>query len=262
VTTIPAGQTGILAEFVTDLRYEDLPRSTVEHVKRIVLNIAAAALWGRRVEGGRQVAEVLKSFGGNAEAGVIGDKARLPAPHAAAIASAMAFATMSDDTHGPAQLHLGHALIPAALAEAERRAIGGREWIAAVAAAAEVAIRIAASVGPAQDTEHNSVRMGFWSEAKNAFGPTLVTARLRGLNAVETRHAIGIAATSSSGMVWPSGYRPPPHTESCGTVFAWDAAKPVIMGMTAARLAEAGMTAVHDSLEGAGLGSRLRRRSR
>ncbi len=243
--------TAMLSEFAAGLRYEDIPEAAIEHAKRIILNIAAAALWGRRTDGGRQVATVLEAMGGAAEASVIGGRERLPAPHAAAIASAMAFSTMSDDTHGPAQLHLGHALIPAALAEAETRRIDGRAFVAAVVAAAEIAIRIAGSVGPFQDIEHNSVRMGFWSEVKNAFGPAVVSARLRGLGAEQIRHALGIAATSSSGMVWPSGYRPPPYAESCGTVFAWDAAKPVMMGMTAARLAEAGMTAVHDSLEGA-----------
>lgn len=243
--------TAMLAEFVAGLRFEDVPQAAIAHAKRIILNIAAAALWGRRTDGGRQVATVLEAMGGNPDATIIGSSVRLPAPQAAAISSAMAFATMSDDTHGPAQLHLGHALIPSALAEAESRKITGREFLTTVVAAAEAAIRIAASVGPSQDVEHNSVRMGFWSEVKNAFGPALATARLRGLDEERIRHAIGIAATSSSGMVWPSGYRPAPHTESCGTVFAWDAAKPVIMGMTAARLAEAGMTAARDSLEGA-----------
>jgi 2-methylcitrate dehydratase PrpD len=57
-------QTAMLAEYAVQLRYEDIPPAAIDHAKRILLNIAAAALWGGQTGGGRQVQAVFEAMGG------------------------------------------------------------------------------------------------------------------------------------------------------------------------------------------------------
>jgi 2-methylcitrate dehydratase PrpD len=241
--------TSRLADFACSLEYDDIPGDVVAHVKRIFLNLTAATLWGWRTRGGQQVHQVMRTLGGQPEATVMASTNKLPAVYAAAVHASLAFATMTDDTHGPAQIHSGHASIPSALAEGELAGASGRDVIAAIVAANEVGIRIAHSVGPEQSQTHNTMQMGFWGELKAGFCALVASGRLIGLTSEQMAHGIGIAATSSSGVL-ATGYALPPHATQCGTIFAWDAGKAVLMGGLAARLAKAGMTSGPAPLEG------------
>lgn len=234
--------TETLARYVSTVRFADLPDDVVVHAKRITLNLVAASLWGWVSAGGTQVHRVLAALGGPPEVTVFGMSDRMPIPHAAALHAALAFASKSDDTHGPAQVHIGHAVVPVALAVGERAGISGREFLATVVAAIEAGVRVADAVGPGQDLAHNSMRMGFWSEVKCGIASALAAGRLGGLSVEQLCHAVGIAATSSSGLLSSAGYGPAPHRAPAGSVFAWDAGKAVLLGTLAARLAAAGMT--------------------
>jgi 2-methylcitrate dehydratase PrpD len=242
--------TETLSEFVADLEFDDIPDDVVAHVRRIVQNIVAATLWGWRSAGGPQIRQVMAALGGSPDVGIWGTALRLPVAHAAAVHAGAAFASKSDDTHGPAQLHPGHAVVPTVLAYAERGGATGRECVSAIAAAIEAGVRVADAVGPSQDLEHNSMRMGFWSESKCSIVAAFAGARVAGLAPELLSHAIGIAATSSSGLLTSAGYGRPPHALSAGSVYAWDAGKAVLLGCLAVDLAAAGMTAGPAPLEG------------
>lgn len=241
--------TETLSSYAVDLRYDDLPDEVRTHVQRMLLNMLGAMAWGARTAGGHQVETMLTRLGGPEEASVLGSYHRMPSAYAAATHAGRAFATMSDDTHARAQIHSGHATIPPALAMAESLRLSGREFITAVVAANEVAIRIAYAAGPEQSAQYNTFRAGFWSEVKSTFAAAVVTGRLLRLTHAQMGQAIGIAASSSSGLL-AAGYGLPPQETECGSVMAWDAAKAVMLGMQAAQLAQAGMTVAPEPLEG------------
>ena len=242
---IRGAATRALAAYAAGLRFEDLPSSVVEHVKRIVLNQIAAALSGRSTGPGLEAANVLGAMGGVGEATVIGGTSRLPAPAAAAVNATLAWAPMNDDTHVASLFHSGHHCVHPALSEAEARGAGGREFVAAAVAASEVGIRIARATSPAQDRVHSSSALGFWSELRGPFCSAVAAARVANLDAERMGHALGIAATSTSGLQELGESSP-----RSGTVYAWEAGKAVLNGMLAARLAAAGMTDGPAPLEG------------
>ena len=235
-----------LARYAADLKYDDVPAGIVEHVKRITLNQIGAALSGWTVGPGSEVFSVFEEQKGVEDATVIGNAVRLPAPNAAAVNATLAWAPMNDDTHVGALLHSGHNSVPPALAEAEFRGAGGREYITAVVASNEVGIRIARAVSPAHDGNYNSSHLGFWSELRGPFCSSVAAAKVLGLNAEQVGHALGIAATSTSGLQALGESSP-----YSGTVYAWEAGKSVLSGMLAARLAAKGMTDGPEPLEGA-----------
>ena len=234
-----------LAQYAAGLNYDDIPAGIVEHVKRITLNQIGAALSGWTVGPGSEVFPVLEELGGAEEATVIGNAVRLPAPNAAAVNATLAWAPMNDDTHVGSLLHSGHNSVQPALAEAECRGAGGRDYITAVVASNEVGIRIARAVSPAHDDNYNSSQLGFWSELRGPFCSSVASAKILGLKAEQVGHALGIAATSTSGLQALGESSP-----CSGTVYAWEAGKSVLSGMLAARLAAAGMTDGPEPLEG------------
>ena len=242
--TIRGESTRALAAYAAGLRFEDLPSSVVEHVKRIVLNQIAAALSGRSLGPGLEAVNVLGAMGGVGEATVIGGASRLPAPAAAALNATLAWAPMNDDTHVASLFHSGHHCVHPALAEAEARGACGREFIAAVVAAGEVGIRIAHATSPAHDGAYSSSALGFWSELRGPFCAAVAAARIANLDAERMGHVLGIAATSTSGLQALGESSP-----KSGTVYAWEAGKAVLGGMLAARLAAAGMTDGPEPLE-------------
>ena len=235
-----------LARYAADLTYEDIPSEVVEHVKRITLNQIGAALSGWTVGPAFEVFQVLEELRGAEEAAVIGRRLRLPAPNAAAINATLAWTPMNCDTHVGSLFHSGHHSVQPALAEAEVRGVGGREYITAVVASNEVGIRIARAVSPAHDDDYNSSHLGFWSELRGPFSSSVASGKVLGLDAEQFGHALGIAATSTSGLQALGESSP-----YSGTVYAWEAGKAVLNGMLAARLAAKGMTDGPEPLEGA-----------
>ena len=234
-----------LAEYAAGLTFDAIPKEIVEHVKRIVLNQFSATLWGWRIDSGTQVYRVMKQMGGAEEAVVIGSDSKLPVANAAAANATLAWSPMTDDTHLSGLIHSGHATVQPALAEGEAAGIAGRDFITAVVAANEVGIRIGHAVSAEQDQEYNINRRGWWGELKNAFPAAVASAKVQNLSAGQMAHALGIAATSTSGLHWTG--ESIPHS---GSVFPWDAGKAVMGGIIAARLAAGGMTDGPDPLEG------------
>lgn len=237
--------TAKLAEFAADLQFRDIPPAIVEHVKRVTLNQIGATLSGWVAGPGVEVFQVFKEFGGVEAASVIGSSVRLPTPAAAAINSTLAWGPMNDDTHVGSLFHTGHGSVHPALSEAEARKASGKDLIRAIVASNEVGIRIARSVSPEHDNHFSTSKLGFWSELRGPFCSSVACGKIMGLSALEMRHAISIAASSTSGLQELGECAP-----VSGTVYAWEAGKAAINGMLAAKLAAAGMAAGAQPLEG------------
>src|SRR5207237_5516692 len=93
-------------------------------------------------------------------------------------------------------LHVGAVVLPALIAIAEQRKLGGREFLAAAAAGYEVGPRVGLCMGP----EH--IGQGWHSGATvGVFAAAAAAARALHLDAGKTVHALGMAGTQSSGLM-------------------------------------------------------------
>ena len=180
-----------LAEFIQEFTYDQIPDDVVRHIKRLLLTIVGTGIAGASEEGCGELREMLVDRGGKPEATVMifGDK--LPATSAAQLNAVMCRALDYCDGMVPG-IHIGSALIPAALAAAELRGgYSGREFITALVVGAEV-----------------GSRMNLTEEEYNGFDPTgvgtvyattAVAARILELDKDQTLNALALAFNRCGG---------------------------------------------------------------
>ncbi len=156
---------------------------------------------------------------------------------AALVNGALMHARAQDDVYFPGLTHAGSAMIPAALALAEARRQPGRDLLTALVAGYEAAGAL--SQGFAMRSSLRGFRpTGIFG----VFASTVAAARLLGLDEAATADAIGIAAHMAAGTSQPWVAGTPEWQLHIGL-----AAR---NGITAARLAAAGMRGAPDALEG------------
>lgn len=145
------------------------------------------------------VAQVLRAQaqeeGGVPEAGLIGVETRVPARMAAMVNGTISHALDYDDTHFA---HIGHpsvAVVPAALAIAERVGCSGADLQTAALIGVEASIRVGLWLG------RTHYQTGFHQTATaGAFGATLASARLLELDEIQMQSALGLVSTRASGL--------------------------------------------------------------
>ncbi len=177
----------------------------------------------------RQMAD---AEGGKQEASLFGG-GLVPARMAALCNGATSHALDYDDTHFAHVGHLSVGIFPAAFALAEELDKSARDCIDAFMIGAEAATRIGIALG---STHYNR---GFHQTATaGAFGATIASGRLLGLNPDQLRHAIGLCATRASGLKSQFGTMGKPY----------NAGAAASNGVESARLASLGMTSASDGL--------------
>lgn len=185
------------------------------------------------------VAEIARTHaaaeGGRPEATALGLPEKLPARASAWVNGAVSHALDYDDTHFG---HVGHtsvAVIPAALAAAERAGASGAAFLDAALIGSEAACRIGAWLGRAH------YQAGFHQTATSgAFGAALAAARALGLSPDEARHAVGLVSTRAAGLKSQFGTMGKPLNAGFAAA----------NGVEAALLAAAGAQSCADGLAG------------
>ncbi len=190
-----SNETVKLADFCSRLRFEQLPEAVVEKAKDHLLDTLGCAIAGRPMESSRPVIGLVRSMGGREEALVIGEALRVPMAQAAFANGTMAHGVELDDTHRWTYLHAGASIVPATLAVAESRCLGGRELLTAIVAGYEAAIRVALAVNPSHR------RRGFHTSGTvGTIGATAAASRAMALDPATTASALGIGATQAAGL--------------------------------------------------------------
>ncbi len=230
--------TRALAEFVAGLRPEDLPKEVIAQAARVVLDAVgcAVAAWTEDAEKSRIARGIAAMYPASPGAGVIGARGIVAQPAFAALANGILVnAADNDDTHKVALLHVGSCVVPAALALAEARGLGGPRLLAAVVAGYEVAVRVGMAVMP--------THYRFWhSTATNGtFGGAASAANAHGLDADGTQRALGLAGTQAAGLNT--------FFESGDMTKSLHPGKAAMNGVLSAQLAALGMTSPPGILE-------------
>lgn len=225
----------MLGRCVADSSWQELDAALRHEAKRSLLNFVGCALGSTRAPAVAAAVRVLQPLSGPAQATVIGRPERLDMLSAAFVNAVGANLLDYDDTHLDTVIHPTAPVAPAVLALAEQRGLSGAAALHAFILGIEVECRLGNAVSPGHYARgwHITATCG-------VFGAAAASAKLLGLTAAQTWHALGIAASQSAGVAenLPSGAK---------NVGVGNAAR---NGLFAALMAEQGYTAAPAAIEG------------
>ncbi len=191
--------TKILASFVANLRYKDLPAEVSERTKRLILDITGIIIRARHdAESTPSLISAVERLGlTEGICSVMGDQ-RSYAPSAAALINGtLAHSLDFDDTHAAGSIHSSAPIVAAALAAAQMSDSSGKELIAAVIVGYEVQIRLSLALNPSTHYDQ-----GFHPTATcGVFGAVAAAGKLLGLDAKGIQNAFGIALSQAAGSM-------------------------------------------------------------
>ena len=227
------------ADHAAGTRFEDLPAEVVDAVKSFILATIGVGIAGSATPESRSLLEVARGWGAGEEAKVWGKGSGLPAGSAAMVNAHCVHCLEFDPIHEPAVVHAMTVVLPALLADVERRlargeTVSGRDLISAVA----VGVDLAGGLGDVTTTALRFFRPG----TAGIFGGVAAVANARRMDSARIADAFGIAYGDLSGTMQP-------HTEGSTML-------PVQMGfnargaLTAIDLAAAGHTGPREVFEG------------
>jgi len=198
-----------------------------------VMDWAACAIAGRDEPVARILRDMVLEEGGAPQAALVGCATRVPARAAALANGAASHALDYDDTHFG---HIGHpsvAVVPAALALAERSGASGAAFLDAGLIGVETSIRVGLWLG------RGHYQTGFHQTGTaGAFGAALAGARILGADGLQ---ALGLVSTRASGLKSQFGTMGKPFNAGIAAA----------NGVEAALLASGGFVSAPEGLEGA-----------
>lgn len=216
--------------FARGLRWSDVPARVQERTRLVLADMAAALVAGRPAPATRIAAEHASAVYPGDAAVALFDGRRLGAVGAAWANGVLANVLDCDDGHRITKGHPGAVIIPAALAAAQHADADADELLAAVVVGYEIAIRAGIALHDRDDGYHAS---GSWG----GVGAAAAAARLLGLDADTTAHALGLAEYHAPiSHIMRSVAEPQMTKDAC----AWGAG----VGVESALLAQRGFTSV------------------
>lgn len=217
-----------LAEFIINTKVSEVPQEALDGARDALIDTIGCGLAGTLEEACGILVRFLRAQGGNAQATVWGIGFATTASDAAFANGLASHALDYDDTQSNLRGHPSAALIPAILAVGESVQSSGIDALVADVIGLEVAGKLGRALG-----DGHYLRGWHATATVGAFSAAAAAARLLGLSVDQTRHALGIAASESSGLLRNFGTMTKPF-------HAGHAAK---SGVIAALLAKQGFTA-------------------
>ncbi len=194
--------TRILASYLSELRFEDLPPEVVEKGKLAILDAVGNCIGGYPMGLSRTFLDLAKDLGGGrGQATLIGDGDRVSVPAAAfgngALTTMLDYCDYTRSDSGRCATWLGAMAVPAALAAGEAHGISGKELITSVVAGYEGSARIVHSMDM---TLEQSQKLG--GETLSVFAATCAAGRALGLDEDEMLSAVGMSGIYTPVPAW------------------------------------------------------------
>lgn len=228
--------TRILAGYISELSYRDIPAEVLSHIKLCLLDTLGCALFGSTLPWGKIITAFAKEMGSGKGALIWGDGAEVPATSAPLANGTLVHSFEMDDLHRVGVIHPGAETVPAA--DALVRHVGGvdgKRFLTAVVAGYEIGCRVAMTGGASQ------LRQGFHPSATSGtFAAGAAAAKMLGLSPLETLHALGIAGTQAAGLM---------AAQHASMVKRMHLGRSSQAGVYGALLAAKGFTGIEDILE-------------
>ena len=182
-----------LADWISGLSFEALPRRVRSRAKLAVFDACGAALAGTHHPAAQHVRRLIADMGSAPHVRIIGDPSlRISQLDAAWLLGTMTDAYLYSDVHVPSGGHFTAVLLPVLLAVSEVREISGPQALTAYVAGYEVAARLASAVGPNRQHWHMTSVAG-------TMGAAAAAGRLLGLPPEPLRQAFVLAAGETAG---------------------------------------------------------------
>ena len=228
-----------LAAHALRIRFEDLPAGAVQTAKRSIMDALGVALAAGTLGQVTPAFVDLARISGSGPCKVIGHALWVAPAVAALVNGAMSHALDYEDTHDGGLVHPNGTALPAALAIAQHLGtVSGRDFITAIAVAADITARLGLCMGNVDTPRGWSIR-----PLLGTYGATAAAGKLLGLSEDQLVEAFGLAfsqATCSAGFF---GYAPS-HMREVRDGLGAQAA------VTAALLAQRGVRCYDQTLEG------------
>lgn len=235
-TSSAKSATADLAAFASSLQYSDIPAPVIEHAKLCLLDTVGCCIYGSTLPPVRKLIKMVLAEGAHPVASILGTSDRVSPSQAALVNATAPHAFQLDEVHTGATLHPGSVVVPAALALSDAAGgVTGQQFLAAMIAGYEVGIRVGLATRGAMFKRgyHNQGTTGPLAAAAAA-------ARVLGLDAQATMHALGIGASQSAGLM---------AVQEGANAKAFHSGRASQSGVYAALLAQAGYTGIEHVLD-------------
>jgi aconitate decarboxylase len=227
--------TRIVAEWVANLKYEDIPAASIAHAKRALLDSLGCGIYGKEQEWCQLAALVAEENSSGGACSIWGSGKHVGPVDAAMVNGTGIHGFEIDDLHVESMLHPGAVILPAVIALAELRGLSGKDILRGLVVGYEIGIRTAIC----SSIEHKM--KGFHMTPTNGtIGAAAAAAATLGLDVEKTNDAIGISVSFASGLY--SARKGAMTKRLHGGLAARN-------GVLAGLLAEKGFTGAKDGLE-------------
>jgi 2-methylcitrate dehydratase PrpD len=225
-----------IADFGSQLRFEQIPEPVRERGKLLVLDSLGCAIYGAKLEWCRILQQTFGELDATRTTTVWGTTQKLSSTNAALVNGTQVQGFELDDVHRDGVLHCGAVTLPALIAVAESHTpMSGRDFLAAAIAGYETGPRVGRCMGQ----EH--IGQGWHSGATlGVFSAGAAAARGLKLDPEQTVHALGIAGTQAAGLM---------AAQYGAMVKRMHAGRSAQSGLYGALLAKAGFTGIRDVFE-------------
>ena len=194
-STDTTSSTRTLCEFLSAIRFEQIPAPVIARTEELFLDWFASALAGKDARPTRVMEKFTESMGprdGDSE--ILVARKKTSPFFAALINGAASHFVEQDDLHNSSVLHPGTVVFPAVLAAAQSTRASGREFLAAVVAGYECGVRVGEFLG----RSHYKVFHTTGTAGKLAAAAGV--AHLLKLDAERMQHCLGSAGTMAAGL--------------------------------------------------------------
>lgn len=231
------GLSKLLADYIYHFDYNDFPSEVICQSKRCLLDYLGAVLKGSTTQTANKIKKFLDRFIDKSEITAIGYQRKTDILKAVLVNGITSHVLELDDGHRSASVHPGSAIISTILPLIEKENIQGKKAIAGLILGYDIALRIGKAIQPSHR------KLGFHATATSGtFGAAVAVSKMLDLSELEISHAMGIAGSSASGLLQ--------FLEDGTEVKQFHPGKAALCGLLAAYLAQSGITAPTNILEG------------
>lgn len=225
-----------LSKFSAELKYDDIPKEVLDHLKNVMLDCYGVGLFGSTTPWMKTYRNVLEERTDRKEASIWGTNRKTSVNSAMMLNGSAINSFELDDTHTDGIIHVSTGVLGCITAFAEMQGnISGKDFLTAAALAYEISCRVAAPIG--MELAHQ----GFNNTGSCCcFGSTAAVGNMLGLNTEQMMNAMGIAGN------WAGGLQAVQFASMAKRIVPSKTSEGAILG---ALLAREGFTGIEDVFE-------------
>jgi 2-methylcitrate dehydratase PrpD len=231
-----------LIRYMASAATSPVPPQVLVKAKHHILDTIAAMVSGATIKPGEFALRYIEQLGGKPEAQVVVSGHMTSAMNAAWANGMLAHSDETDDSNGSAGIHPGCAVIPAALAMAERENAGGELFLRAVILGYDIGSRTTKALGRNEMRARNHLPFSIGG----TMGATAAVGCIARLSEEQFRHLLSCGAQQASGVMTYAR-----DTEHIEKAFIFGG-MPGRNGISAATMVQSGYTGVYDVFDGQG----------